>query len=89
MVKRLPAMRFQVGSTPGTDRHGCRIGRASLTNQLQVQAAFCQCGTSEPFLRWVFILNIGGFSDAVFGVVSAFLRDDSGRFTAEVEAVEL
>ena len=27
---QLPAKQFQVGSTPGTDRHGCRIGRASL-----------------------------------------------------------
>ncbi len=35
------------------------------------------------------ILNIGGFSDAVFSVVSAFLADDPGRFVAEVEAVEL
>ena len=35
------------------------------------------------------ILNIGGFSDAVFSVVAAFLADDHGRFVAEVEAVEL
>ena len=35
------------------------------------------------------ILNVGGFSDAVFGVVAAFLGDDAGRFVAEVEAVEL
>ncbi len=35
------------------------------------------------------ILNIGGFSDAVFGVVAAFLGDDAGRFVAEVESVEL
>ena len=35
------------------------------------------------------ILNIGGFSDAVFQVVSAFLRNDSARFVAEVEAVEV
>jgi 60 kDa SS-A/Ro ribonucleoprotein len=35
------------------------------------------------------ILNIGGFSDAVFQVVSAFLTGDSGRFVSEVEAVEL
>jgi 60 kDa SS-A/Ro ribonucleoprotein len=35
------------------------------------------------------ILNIGGFSDAVFSVVAAFLADDSGRFVAEVEKVEL
>jgi 60 kDa SS-A/Ro ribonucleoprotein len=35
------------------------------------------------------ILNVGGFSDAVFGVVAAFLGDDAGRFVAEVEAIEL
>ena len=35
------------------------------------------------------ILNVGGFSDAVFSVVATFLGDDSGRFVAEVEAVEL
>jgi 60 kDa SS-A/Ro ribonucleoprotein len=34
------------------------------------------------------ILNIGGFSDAVFSVVAAYLADDRGRFVAEVEAVE-
>ena len=35
------------------------------------------------------ILNIVGFSDAVFSVVAAFLAEDTGRFVAEVEAVEL
>ena len=35
------------------------------------------------------ILNVGGFSDAVFGVVDAFLRPGAGRFVAEVEAVAL
>jgi 60 kDa SS-A/Ro ribonucleoprotein len=35
------------------------------------------------------ILNIGGFSDAVFQVVASFLNGDAGRFVAEVEAVEL
>jgi 60 kDa SS-A/Ro ribonucleoprotein len=35
------------------------------------------------------ILCVGGFSDAVFSVVAAFLADNSGRFAAEVEAVEL
>jgi len=34
------------------------------------------------------ILNVGGFSDAVFSVVAAFLADD-GRFAAEVEKVEM
>jgi 60 kDa SS-A/Ro ribonucleoprotein len=35
------------------------------------------------------ILNIGGFSDAVFSVVASFLGNDAGRFVAEVEAIEL
>jgi len=35
------------------------------------------------------ILNIGGFSDAVFSVVASFLSGDAGRFVAEVEAIEL
>ncbi len=35
------------------------------------------------------IMNIGGFSDAVFNVISAFLADNNLRFVAEVEAIEL
>ncbi len=35
------------------------------------------------------ILNIGGFSDAVFNVVAAFLGDENERFVREVEAIEL
>ena len=35
------------------------------------------------------ILNIGGFSDAVFTVVSSFLSADNNRFVREVESVEL
>jgi 60 kDa SS-A/Ro ribonucleoprotein len=35
------------------------------------------------------IINIGGFSDAVFNVISAFLADNNQRFVAEVEAIEL
>ncbi len=35
------------------------------------------------------ILNVGGFSDAVFRVVASFLGDDAGRFVGEVEAIEL
>jgi 60 kDa SS-A/Ro ribonucleoprotein len=35
------------------------------------------------------ILNIGGFSDAVFNVVASYLADDAARFVAEVEAIEL
>lgn len=35
------------------------------------------------------ILNVGGFSDAVFGVVASFLRDDVNHFVGEVEAIVL
>jgi 60 kDa SS-A/Ro ribonucleoprotein len=35
------------------------------------------------------ILNVGGFSDAVFRVVASFLSDDANRFVAEVEAMEM
>lgn len=35
------------------------------------------------------ILNLGGFSDAVFGVISGFFRGGESRFVAEVEAVSL
>ena len=35
------------------------------------------------------IMNIGGFSDAVFNVISSFLADNNHRFVAEVEAIEL
>jgi 60 kDa SS-A/Ro ribonucleoprotein len=35
------------------------------------------------------ILNIGGFSDSVFNVISGFLADNNQRFVAEVEAIEL
>ncbi|MFO0428607.1 MAG: TROVE domain-containing protein [Planctomyces sp.] len=35
------------------------------------------------------ILNIGGFSDAVFNVIAAFLAGDANRFVAEVESANL
>ncbi|HVW01801.1 MAG TPA: TROVE domain-containing protein, partial [Planctomycetaceae bacterium] len=35
------------------------------------------------------ILNVGGFSDAVFEVIAAFLSSDAGRFVAEVESTTL
>lgn len=35
------------------------------------------------------ILNVGGFSDAVFDVIGAFLSGDAGRFVGEIEAVSL
>ncbi len=35
------------------------------------------------------IMNIGEISDSVFNVISTFLADNSQRFVAEVEAIEL
>ncbi|HWG47101.1 MAG TPA: TROVE domain-containing protein [Gemmataceae bacterium] len=35
------------------------------------------------------ILNIGGFSDAVFQVTASFLSGEADRFVSEVEAIEL
>ncbi|MCA9111818.1 MAG: TROVE domain-containing protein, partial [Planctomycetaceae bacterium] len=35
------------------------------------------------------ILNIGGFTDAVFNVVSAYLENDASRFVQEVESIKL
>ena len=35
------------------------------------------------------ILNVGGFSDAVFNIVSSFLSADANRFVREVESIEL
>ena len=35
------------------------------------------------------ILNIGGFSDAVFTVVSSFLSADKNQFVREIESIEL
>jgi 60 kDa SS-A/Ro ribonucleoprotein len=35
------------------------------------------------------ILNVGGFSDAVFSVVASFLTNHATRFVGEVEAIEL
>ncbi|CAN5546460.1 TROVE domain-containing protein [soil metagenome] len=35
------------------------------------------------------ILNVGGFSDAVFNVVSGFLSGDESRFVKEIEAIVL
>jgi 60 kDa SS-A/Ro ribonucleoprotein len=35
------------------------------------------------------ILNVGGFSDAVFSVVASFLDDEVTRFVTEVERIEL
>ncbi len=44
-----------------------------------------QAYTTTQALEREDILNIGGFSDAVFNVLASFLSGDGGRFVAEVE----
>ena len=41
------------------------------------------CGSTQAPERSD-ILNIGGFSDAVFNIVASYLGDDANRFVAEV-----
>ncbi|HEY1066936.1 MAG TPA: TROVE domain-containing protein, partial [Pirellulales bacterium] len=35
------------------------------------------------------VLNVGGFSDAVFGIIADFINGEDARFVAEIEAIEL
>jgi 60 kDa SS-A/Ro ribonucleoprotein len=70
-----------------------------VTNQLRLQGAGMFgpkliCINLQPYMTAQApdrgdILNIGGFSDAVFKVVASFLASDAGRFVVEVESVEL
>ena len=62
-------------------------GQVSLLDPLILDGA--QRARLRTLLERDDILNIGGFSDAVFNVVSAFLSDDANRFVAEVESIEL
>jgi 60 kDa SS-A/Ro ribonucleoprotein len=48
-----------------------------------------QAYTTSQALDRADILNIGGFSDAVFEVVASFLGGEPDRFVREVEAIEL
>ena len=48
-----------------------------------------QAGVTTQAAERADILNIGGFSDAVFHVVAGFFGGGAERFVAEVEAIEL
>jgi 60 kDa SS-A/Ro ribonucleoprotein len=84
----------------GTGRHGSTgvmtQWQAFVTNQrkLGVTNPRLVCIDLQPYATTqaperTDILNVGGFSDAVFNVVASFLADDANRFVAEVEAIEL
>ena len=70
-----------------------------VKNQVRLQAradagSKLVCIDLQPFTTTLApdrsdILNVGGFSDAVFRVVASFLSDDANRFVTEVEAIEL
>lgn len=65
-----------------------RLGGHSIPSPKLVCIDVQPYGTTQALERRD-ILNVGGFSDAVFSVVSNFVRDDENRFVAEVEAVEI
>jgi 60 kDa SS-A/Ro ribonucleoprotein len=84
----------------GTGRHG---STAVMTEWQRLVANQRKLGVMNPKLVCIDlqpytttqamertdILNVGGFSDAVFNVVASFLTDDANRFVSEVEAIEL
>jgi 60 kDa SS-A/Ro ribonucleoprotein len=84
----------------GTGRHGSTAVMTEwqrfVANQrkLGVMNPKLVCIDLQPYtttqaLERTDILNVGGFSDAVFNVVASFLADDANRFVSEVEAIEL
>jgi 60 kDa SS-A/Ro ribonucleoprotein len=86
----------------GTGRHGSTAVMTAWREFVKNQAGLQQkaagpklvCVDLQPYTTTQApdrsdILNVGGFSDAVFSVIASFLGDDAGRFVAEVEAVEL
>jgi 60 kDa SS-A/Ro ribonucleoprotein len=84
----------------GTGRHGSTgvmtQWQAFVANQRRLGATNPKlvCIDLQPYATTqaperTDILNVGGFSDAVFNVVASFLTDDANRFVAEVEAIEL
>jgi len=86
----------------GTGRHGSTAvmtaWREFVKNQVRLQGDLAGpklvCVDLQPYTTTQAadrsdILNVGGFSDAVFSVVASFLGDEANRFVAEVEAIEL
>jgi len=87
----------------GTGRHGATAVMTQwqefVKNQIRLQGGefagpklVCidlQPNTTTQAAERSDILNIGGFSDAVFDVVSAFFAADAARFVTEIEAITL
>lgn len=87
----------------GTGRHGSTATVAAWREFVRHQVRLQRHATAGPKLVCIDlqpytttqapdrsdILNVGGFSDAVFATVASFLGDNDSRFVAEVEAQEL
>ena len=73
-----------VAGLRATTRRGCRRHRRPKLVCIDLQP---YATTQAP--ERADILNVGGFSDAVFGVVSGFLSGDASRFVKEVEMIEV
>jgi len=86
----------------GTGRHGSTAVMTAwlefVKNQARLQGNLAGpklvCVDLQPYTTTQApdrsdILNVGGFSDAVFSMVASYLSDDAGRFVADVEAIEL
>ena len=91
---RMDAVDYKRGFPWPTDTEGRSIELVNpgLDNSLGASWRACGYNVSETTTQAPErsdILNVGGFSDAVFSVVAAFLADDAGRFVAEVEKIEL
>jgi 60 kDa SS-A/Ro ribonucleoprotein len=87
----------------GAGRHGSTAvmtaWREFVKNQVRLQGRECDgprlvCIDLQPYTTTQApdrsdILNIGGFSDAVFEVVAAFFNSDAARFVSEIESIKL
>lgn len=82
LLFRIPNSAFRTVLTlePDGQATACKAVQAGST-----PAGVFDHSTASPN----YVLNIGGFSDAVFDVVAAFLRNDAERFVSEIEAIEL
>ena len=81
----------------GSGRHGAtrvltewnRFANQRASMKPRLVCIDIQPGTTSQVPGRADILNIGGFSDAVFKVASSFLTGDRDRFVSQVEAIEL
>ena len=59
----------EVGSIPGTDRHGCRIGRASFTSKFDVAGPAAHSALTR--VSWLGVFRTWNLTKAISSVVSS------------------